>query len=54
MSEYTMSQKEFTEYVQEPLSKLPEELEHVLEPWQIKILDSRLRDIIERAMFDCF
>lgn len=49
-----MNLKEFTECVETPLSKLPEDLEHVLEPWQIKILDSRLRDIIERAAFDCF
>ena len=54
MSEYPMTLKEFTEYVQEPLSKLPEDLEHVLEPWQIKILDARLKEVIERATFDCF
>jgi len=45
---------EFGVYVEEPIHNMLEDIDHVLEPWQIEILRARLQEILELAEFNCF
>ena len=49
-----MRKDEFYAYLCDPIWRMLEDVDHVLEPWQIEIMRARLQEILELAEFNCF
>lgn len=49
-----MKREEFEVYLREPIENMLTDVDHVLEPWQVRIMEARLKEILELAEFNCF